>query len=83
MSPTGVYARKAKGVVPRASAPAAEPIHAVTETMPDTKHNVTLPAEIEARVLRAAQADDRTPATYLRRFIINNIDVIDPPTEEA
>jgi hypothetical protein len=40
--------------------------------------NLTLPVEIEARVRRRAEATYSRRNEFLRRFIIDNIDVIDP-----
>lgn len=79
MSPTGVYDRKAGKKSGGGDAPAPKPPRAEGA---DAKHLITLPADIDARVQRAARADDRRTAVYLRRFIINNIDVIDPPEAE-
>jgi hypothetical protein len=71
MSPRGVYART--GAKNSGGGDAA------ADDTTDRKHLIALPPHIEARVQRAAAADDRRVAVYLRRFIITNIDIIDPP----
>ncbi len=73
MSPRGVYARAGAKNSGGGGGDAA-----ATDTT-ERKQHIALPPHIEARVQSAAAADDRRVAVYLRRFIITNIDIIDPP----
>jgi hypothetical protein len=39
--------------------------------------------EVYARIKRGAEAEERTPAVLLRRFIVANLDVLDPEGAES
>ena len=52
---------------------------------PDTPHKtyIELSPDMHARIARGAKNDDRTVNKYVQRFVVANIDLLDPEGAEA